>query len=41
MTPIKLKEVLPVENLSDYKVHFAKWDQKNQPLDVFTKDRQQ
>jgi hypothetical protein len=41
MTPIMLKEVFPIENLSDYKVHFAKWDQKNQPLDVFTKDRQQ
>ncbi len=41
MTPIMLKEVFPIENLSDYKVHFAKWNQKNQPLDVFTKDRQQ
>src|SRR5260370_65280 len=41
MTPIMLKEVFRIENLSDYKVHFDKWNQKNQPLDVFTKDRQQ
>ena len=38
---IMLKKVFPIENLSDYKVHFAKWNQKNQPLDVFTKDRQE
>lgn len=38
---IMLNQVFPLENLSDYKVHFAKWNQKNQPLDVFTKDRQE
>jgi len=38
---IMLKQVLPIENLQDYKVHFAKWNQENQPLDVFTKDRQE
>ena len=38
---IMLKEVFPIENLGDYKIHFAKWNQKNQPLDVFTKDRQE
>src|SRR5664279_3093314 len=38
---IMLKEVFPLENLSDYKVHFAKWNQTSQPLDVFTKDRQE
>jgi hypothetical protein len=38
---IKLREVLPIANLKDYKVHFAKWNKKNQPLDVFTKDRQE
>ena len=36
---ILLKELLPLANLGDYKVHFAKWNQQNQPLDVFTKDR--
>ena len=38
---IMLKEVFPIKNLSDYKVHFAKWNRKNQPLDVFTKDRRE
>jgi hypothetical protein len=36
---IMLKDILPIEEPGDYKVHFAKWNQKNQPLDVFTKDR--
>ena len=35
--PILLKDVLPINNLADYKVHFAKWNQENQPLDVFVK----
>ncbi len=38
---LKLSEIFPISNLSDYKVHFAKWNQKNQPLDVFTKDRKE
>ncbi len=38
---ITLKELFHIENLHDYKVHFAKWNQKNQPLDVFTKDRRE
>ena len=38
---IMLKEILPIVNLAEYKVHFAKWNQKNQPLDVFTKDRRE
>jgi hypothetical protein len=36
---IMLKQILPIENLNEYKIHFAKWNQHNQPLDVFTKDR--
>jgi hypothetical protein len=36
-----LKDFFPIKNLSDYKVHFAKWNQQNQPLDVFTKDRKE
>jgi hypothetical protein len=35
------KELFPLANLRDYKVHFAKWNQKSQPLDVFTKNRQE
>jgi hypothetical protein len=38
---IMLRDVLAIEDLNDYKVHFAKWNQKNQPLDVFTKDRRE
>lgn len=38
---IMLKDVFPIKNLDEYKVHFAKWNQKSQPLDVFTKDRRE
>jgi hypothetical protein len=38
---IMLKEVLPIANLDEYKVHFAKWSKISQPLDVFTKDRRE
>ena len=38
---ILLSDIFPITNLKDYKVHFAKWNQKNQPLDVLTKDRQE
>ncbi len=30
-----------IENLNEYKVHFAKWNGSNQPLDVFTRDRRE
>lgn len=36
-----LSDILPINNLPDYKVHFARYNQENQPLDVFTKDRQE
>lgn len=36
---IMLRDVLTITNLKEYKVHFAKWNGKAQPLDVFTKDR--
>lgn len=38
---IKLSEVFPIIDLSDYKVHFAMWNQVKQPLDVLTTDRQE
>jgi hypothetical protein len=38
---IMLKEVLPIANLDEYKVHFAKRSSTSQPLDVFTKDRRE
>jgi hypothetical protein len=37
--PIMLRDVIQIDNLSDYKVHFAKWNGTHQPLDVFTRDR--
>lgn len=39
--PIMLREVFEIENLNDYKVHFAKWNGSHQPLDVFTRDRRE
>jgi hypothetical protein len=38
---IFLKDVMQIANLNEYKIHFAKWNQRNQPLDVFTKDRRE
>ncbi len=38
---IMLHKIFSIENLSDYKVHFAKWNKVKQPLDVFTTDRQE
>jgi hypothetical protein len=38
---IMLRDILPIANLNEDKVHFAKWNQMNQPLDVFTKDRRE
>lgn len=36
-----LRDVLRIENLTAHKVHFAKWNQQHEPLDVFTRDRQE
>jgi hypothetical protein len=38
---IMLREIFPIVNLKDFKVHFAKWNKISQPLDVFTKDRRE
>ena len=35
---IQLKDVLRIDDLTDYKVHFAKWNKIHQPLDVFISD---
>ena len=37
--PILLKDIWPIENVSDYKVHFARWNGSDQPLDEWVKDR--
>jgi hypothetical protein len=39
--PIPLQEVFEIENLTDDKVHFAKWNGSHEPLDVFTRDRRE
>lgn len=39
--PIMLREILPVENQQDYKIHFARWNHFNQPLDVFARSRRE
>jgi hypothetical protein len=36
---IMLQDIFPLNDLESYKVHFAKWNQHEQPLDVFTKDQ--
>jgi hypothetical protein len=36
---VMLSEILPIPNVKDYKIHFARWNKLHQPLDVFTRDR--
>lgn len=35
--PIKVSNILPIDRLSDYKIHFAVSNGKEQPLDVFVR----
>ena len=37
--PIPLSAVIPVDDLADYKLHFATWNQHERPLDVFARSR--
>jgi hypothetical protein len=37
--PIPLSTLLPISNTSEYKVHLACWNGKNQPLDVLVRDK--
>ena len=37
--PILLKDIWHIDNVSDYKVHFARWNRSDQPLDEWVKDR--
>jgi hypothetical protein len=39
--PILLKDIWPFENLHELKVHFARWNNEAQPLEVFVRDRQE
>lgn len=38
---LRLSSLLPISNPKDYKVHLACWNGKNQPLDVFVRDREE
>ena len=36
---ILLSEIWPIDELTDYKVHFARWNDVKQPLEVFVRDK--
>ncbi|WP_170401490.1 GIY-YIG nuclease family protein [Ruegeria arenilitoris] len=36
---IRLQDIFPIENQTEYKIHFARWNQHVQPLEVFARDR--
>ncbi len=35
---IPASKILPIDNLGEYKIHFAVWNGEEQPLDVFVRD---
>jgi hypothetical protein len=39
--PILLRDIWPIENPREYKIHFARWNQQSQPLEVFARDRRE
>lgn len=39
--PIQLRDIWPIADLGDFKIHFARWNQHNQPLEVFARDRRE
>jgi hypothetical protein len=40
-TRILLRDILPFSTPDDYKLHFARWNGENQPLEVWVRDKQQ
>jgi hypothetical protein len=38
---IYLKDILPISNPTDYKVHFARWNGMEQPLEAWTRNREE
>ncbi len=36
---ILLRDIWPIENVDDYKVHFARWNSEIEPLDEWVRDR--
>lgn len=35
---IAASQILPIDNLGDYKIHFAVWNDEEQRLDAFVRD---
>lgn len=38
---VMLQDIWPIENLADYKIHFARWNKHHQPLEVWARDRRE
>lgn len=38
---IRLRDIWPIANLTNYKVHFARWNKRDQPLEVWVRDRRE
>ena len=38
---IFLHDIWPIKDLTDYKVHFARWNGEVQPLEVWARDKQE
>ena len=36
--PILLNNIFPVENVGDYKIHFGKWNEVEEPLDAWIRE---
>ncbi|WP_197727564.1 hypothetical protein [Rhizobium ruizarguesonis] len=41
MTKIMLKDIWKLENQTDFKLHFARYNGKNEPLDVWARDQRE
>lgn len=41
MEKIALKDIWPIPDATDFKLHFARFNQKREPLDVFARDPQE
>jgi len=37
--PIYLRDIWPIQNPGDYKVHFGRWNKQEQPLEAWTRER--
>ncbi len=36
---ILLRDILPISAPETYKIHFARWNRENEPLEVWARDR--